>query len=210
MSAAASLPDDDDQVAKPSMKDGASHEAVYALWPLLKEACEKGRAIQKQQKCVDADIERLEAQQEVLRSQDYRLGHLTERIEEQIRDWELARPFHCFLRLPIELRGLVWDEYFVHGCRGVNDCFRHGYIKPITLVCKRVREEVLDWLLANRPLTIEFSAFFRVQRGAKLDSVSNLTFGPMNGDRDGWMSGCEFSEDLLARVRHVRIISIIA
>lgn len=198
MSTAAPQSVGDEPVVRLFPNDEGRLETVQALWSSLEDARGEGRAIRKQQQRVDAEIERLGAEQEVLRSPDWRLEELTERIEEQIWDWERARSFHCFLRLPIELRGLIWDEYFGR------DCVRRGWTQPITLVCKRVREEVVDWLLVNRPFHIAFSAFPKeLDENRGLDSW--LDFGMIGGEKDYWRSGRWIPEDLLARVRHVRV-----
>ena len=208
MSATLSHSNDNHRGLKRSFQDmsiDTEREAIQALWLSLEEARSDTDAISKLRNFLDAEVDRLRDEQAVAKAEKRRLERVQGRIETQIRDWELARPFHYFLQLPVELRGLIWDEYFVHEFRQSEyrrDCVRRGFTKPVTLVCKRVREEVIDWLCVNRPYMIIFWAFGS-QRGG--DSLSKLEVEFMDGGGDGPRSWRVMPEELLARVRHVKI-----
>ncbi|PPJ50292.1 hypothetical protein CBER1_04901 [Cercospora berteroae] len=69
-------------------------------------------------------------------------------VQQQIEEWHYNRKFEPFLRLPLEIRQMVYDHYVPY------DTFISAYTEPIILVCKQVREEFLDWLAINRPLLV--------------------------------------------------------
>ncbi|CAK1365010.1 hypothetical protein CB0940_08641 [Cercospora beticola] len=69
-------------------------------------------------------------------------------VQKQIEEWHYNRKFEPFLRLPLEIRQMVYDHYIAQ------DTFLSAYDEPIVFVCKQMREEFLDWLGINRPLLV--------------------------------------------------------
>lgn len=172
-----------------------SLEAAQALWPRLEEARAQKHAVVERDKWLDAEIDRLREEQDVVSHERFRLGEIQEDFEGQMSKWESARSFHYLLRLPTEIRDLVWDRYFLTYHK-VEVSIRYAFSDPITLVCKQFRREVINWLVLNRPLHIQFCA----SRPESLPKIEKW---------DPRSRKLQVPESLLPRIRHVTITMLV-
>ncbi|GIZ44806.1 hypothetical protein CKM354_000799300 [Cercospora kikuchii] len=89
---------------------------------------------------VEAKIARLEEKRK-------RLQPTRDRLRKKIRKWHRRRPFAPFVRLPLEIREMIY------ACYVDIDLSSHvAYNMKMALVSKPIREEFLSWLGWNRPL----------------------------------------------------------
>ncbi|KAI5357053.1 hypothetical protein Slin15195_G052950 [Septoria linicola] len=134
----------------------------------------------------------------------------TRHLKEHIGAWERNRTFSGFMRLPIELREMIFDRYVVippHGIFTAADLdhpFRQSlqisFSAPLMHVCKQLRTEFGDWSLKNRALYLKFCGVEEISIGyewhRKLTSVA-LTESCIETFRQSLSSG------KLAGVRHI-------
>lgn len=204
------VPSEDDQPGQDEFV-ARSIATVQALNTSLQRTRRQQWAIAKQQMTLQARTQRLHRMNQ-------RLEIIGEDLKSQIANWESNRPFHFFLRLPLELRDLIWNQCFNASCSGrrLEDSWRclgnsrshledswsnsaqSGHNNAIAFVCSQLRKEYLDWLYRERPLHIVFVAEgFRRVRYDEIDHLRIPTFGRWNWDST--------PDDLLARARVVKV-----
>ena len=138
---------------------------------------------------------RLHAQRKRLHRTNQRLKANKDKIKSQIAEWEANRTFHPILRLPLELRDLIWNEYFDHS---PDNCIQSGLDKAIVQTCPQLRKEYIDWLCRMRPIYIEFVA--EVHWSPKSAHVLELRQMP------AWkMQWSHTSKKFLRRARNVNV-----
>ncbi|CAK1365012.1 hypothetical protein CB0940_08642 [Cercospora beticola] len=91
-----------------------------------------------------------DAEIEQLREQLRQLDELRDPLLLRIETWKQNRPFQQFLRLPRDVREMIYDRY-----NSDTTCYHEGYLRNLAQICKQVREEYLDWLGWNRPLVVD-------------------------------------------------------
>ncbi|GIZ44797.1 hypothetical protein CKM354_000798400 [Cercospora kikuchii] len=96
---------------------------------------------QDELEAVEAQIRRLKRRRRQLQLTDYH-------VQRQIEQWHYNRKFEPFLRLPLEIRQIVYGYYASPWT------FLGAYYQAIGIVSKQVRDEFLSWLGINRPLFV--------------------------------------------------------
>ncbi|GIZ44807.1 hypothetical protein CKM354_000799400 [Cercospora kikuchii] len=121
-----------------------------------------------------AECDRTEDELAVVNEQAKTILHKQKQLEKtrhklrtSIHFWNTRREFKDFLRLPFEIREMIYDRHIerIHSHGEYiyidhNVFFLDEYAKSIALVSKQVREEYLNWLGVNRPL--DLMMFLRV------------------------------------------------
>lgn len=156
----------------------------------------------KQKLAIGVQIEHLRSQKRRLKVEYDRLQAAGGALKSQIVAWEFNRPFHFIMQLPVELRNLVWTEYNNRPWQEGADCIQDRHSEAITMVCKQLRKEYLDWLCETRPMQIVFKA--RGHCSADSFVVDGLDLAWFY--KKGWAS---ISDELLARARCVRVLLLI-
>ena len=156
-------------------------------------------------------LKALRAQEARLEASEAGLGAFSRWLRLRIEQWEANRDFNLFVRLPLELRELVFKEYLAmsrwywnpftskyHRSSKTYD-FGFGSTLPISRVCQQLRGEYIDWLVANDPIPLTFEA-----------SVWNYDMRVLPNHpqcppltHKTWQTT---PESLLARIRNVRVI----
>lgn len=118
------------------MDDGLTFEVVRD-WYTQRTETDDELAI------VNAQVKSLLCRQQQLR--DKRIH-----LRQSIKLWNAKRTFDPFLRLPLEIREMIYDRY-----ASKNKHFHALYAENIALACKQVREEYFNWLGWNRPMVLQ-------------------------------------------------------
>lgn len=105
------------------------------------------RALNTQHDKVHIKLSAVEAKIARLEEKRKRLEPTRDRLRKKIRKWHRRRPFAPFVRLPLEIREMIYASYV-----DIELSFHVAYNMKMALVPKPIREEFLSWLSWNRPL----------------------------------------------------------
>ncbi|GIZ44805.1 hypothetical protein CKM354_000799200 [Cercospora kikuchii] len=100
-----------------------------------------------------------DARIEQLREKLRQLDELRDPLLLRIEKWNQNRPFPPFLRLPRELREMIYDRY-----NSDTTCYHEGYLRSLAQICRQVREEYIEWLGWNRPLVVDRWLYYLYRR----------------------------------------------
>ncbi|CAK1365013.1 hypothetical protein CB0940_08643 [Cercospora beticola] len=105
------------------------------------------RTLNTQHDKVHGKISAIESKIAQLEEKRKQLELTRDMLRKNIRKWHRRRPFAPFLRLPLEIREMIYACYVEIGLS-----FHVAYNMKMALVSKPIREEFLSWLGWNRPL----------------------------------------------------------
>ncbi|KAI5357167.1 hypothetical protein Slin14017_G124880 [Septoria linicola] len=167
------------------------------------------------------DFERLEAEQAAVRPRQSDLKSKMDDLKSErdclklsVRDWERRRHFVYFTRLPIELREMIYAEYFqnltIHDYRPGRrpprhtDSFKAGSLSSLTMACKQLRLELTDWLSKHRTIVMFFMASFTPLNEDEDDDepAQPMYIGFYGQSADLWRFT---ASAMLASVRYIRM-----
>ncbi|PPJ50258.1 hypothetical protein CBER1_04899 [Cercospora berteroae] len=116
---------------------------------------------QAERERIDDGVAVVNAQAKAILYKQEQLEGTRAHLRWSIERWNTERPFKDFLRLPLEVREMIYnryieniDPYGKYISIDHNVFFPDACAQSIALVSKQVREEFLNWLGVDRPLDL--------------------------------------------------------